>query len=325
MNEQHQAMPDACPIPAGSLLAQLDDELETVVPLAVGATCKVWRLNGIRRSYALRVMGGRKPNCSIPIEVDLRASLTANGAAIPRPLADSSQLPKLAPGFAWMLDAFAPGEHPPRGQLGEQACRNLGQTLAALHKLPATNFRPVVRLDQGTFAGRESAPVKGLSARFSDPLPPDRTTLASNPAVQADPELCDQLWPLVARLREEAEHSKPAVCHTDLHERQFLVHQRRLSALLDLGDAIIADPRWDFGSLFYFHGHKVLAETLHGYTDDNHEMKNLAADAQLFSVGIALHHASRSRLPGKGHRLPVAISHIRRILADPMVTGRVAS
>jgi len=105
-----------------------------------------------------------------------------------------------------------------------------------------------------------------------------------------------------------------ALCHTDLHERQIICRRRRLAALIDFGDATIADPRWDFGSILYFHGPRVLEAALGGYSSDSMLRQKFAADAGFFSAGIALHHAYRSATPGRAHRLGVAVAHLRGLL-----------
>ena len=220
---------------------------------------------------------------------------------------------------------FCTWRAPGRAQLGEQACRDLGRTLAALHKLPATGFGPAVRLDHGRLVGNERSPVAGLLARFSHPLPPDRKALAANPAVQAIPDLRDPLWPLILRVREAvADQSRLSATPIFMSANSSFTGTAFRHCWISATSS--SPTRAGISDLYFkFHGPKVLAETLHGYINDKHQKKNLATDARLFSLGIALHHAFTLKVSCKAHRLPVAISHLKHILTDPMVAGRTAS
>jgi hypothetical protein len=62
----------------------------------------------------------------------------------------------------------------------------------------------------------------------------------------------------------------------------------------------------------YFHGKDVFSDVFEAYTGNFASSQSSTDIAASFSVAIAMHHASRSRLPGKQHRLENALNHIRQ-------------
>lgn len=75
-----------------------------------------------------------------------------------------------------------------------------------------------------------------------------------------------------------------------------------------MGETAILDPLCDFGSFCYFHEPESTSALLDGYATGPRR-PDLAL-IKSFSAAIALHLASRSRLPGKAHRLDVAARHV---------------
>lgn len=307
------SLPAPAPDP-DALASALGEPLAGIEPLAKGATCQVWKLTTRRRAYVLRLFSGRPSRTDLPAEIRIRGRMADAGAAVAEPILSSLDRPDLHPGTPWVLDAFVAGSHYARGALASRAAADLGRTLALLHGLPAQAFGVPAPGPAGGFRGSAATAIAGLHTRFEDPLPAEPQALAAHPAVQAAPDLAGRLQPLLQRVRDEVSQRKGVLCHADLHERQFICRDGRLAALIDFGDATIADPRWDFASLLYFHGPEILAAVLTGYTEDPARRRQLGADAVLFSLGIALHHAARSRHPGRGHRLAVATAYLRRAL-----------
>ena len=189
--------------------------------------------------------------------------------------------------------------------------RDLGGTLAILHGLPAVGHGTPLRPTEEGFAAPQSTARAGLLARFDDPLPRD---LADHAIAKSAPDLIDALAAPLAALRHKAETGRPVLCHSDLHEGQMICRGGRLAALIDFGEAALLDRRWDFASFCYFHGPDSLVPVVEGYSGDPETRHALFEDARLFSLGIALHHATRARLPGKAHRLAVAGDYLRRLL-----------
>ncbi|MHA1128170.1 MAG: phosphotransferase family protein [Alphaproteobacteria bacterium] len=164
----------------------------------------------------------------------------------------------------------------------------------------------VPKLTGSTVSGNQDTALAGLNTRFADPL------LVNSPTFEVSPELLRQTVPYLVGVRETISSTNGVICHSDLHERQLIVSNRNLAALIDFGDATICDYRWDFGSLLYFHGLSVLEKVVGAYNPNN--QNQLITDAHLFSLGIAMHHAARSVLPEKSHRLKVATVHLQRTL-----------
>ena len=98
----------------------------------------------------------------------------------------------------------------------------------------------------------------------------------------------------------------PAVIHSDLHERQLLQHDDRLTAVLDFNDAIVGRREWDFGSYLYFHGDTCLSDLVEGYTSDSDEKRSLTDQANLAAILIALHHGNRGVVLQRPHRVEAA-------------------
>lgn len=282
------------------------------MPLAKGSTADVCRLIGRKRRYVLRILRHRSPHCALDIECHLRRELKAKGFAVAAPLMSSLEVGELPSARAWVLDEFIPGSHPARGRIPIQASRKLGSLLKALHTLPAVGFGKPGRLQDATIVADETQPIDGVSARFHNPLPQDDAALRAHPLIVAAPNLALFVGEALARIGTRLAERRTAVCHTDLHERQILCAGNELAALLDFGDASLLDPNWDLGSIYYFHGDATLKEVVRGYTRNTDQAAELSVDAQLFSIGIAMHHASRALLPGKAHRRQVALDHVER-------------
>ena len=207
-----------------------------------------------------------------------------------------------------LFRSFMAGEHPDRGDLHRQTCLDLGKTLAVLHRIPVTGFG-TPRLAGSTISGAQDNVFEGLATRFANPLPID-----APPAFEISPELWQKMLPYLMKISEIISTGSGVLCHSDLHDRQIIVVNNHLAALIDFGDATICDYRWDFGSLLYFHGPRVLADTIEGYEPDTLLQAKLITAAHLFSVGIAMHIGARSVLPGRGHRLKVATVHLNKTL-----------
>ena len=203
------------------------------------------------------------------------------------------------------------GHHPPRGRLPRPVCARLGETLAALHSIPAEMFGRPSDVAPETVTGCKTDPLEGVAQRFENPIPETWADRYTHPLMAEAPELSADI---LARLRDvsnHVRHGRSAVCHTDLHERQLICADYELLALIDFGEATVLDPHWDLGSVLYFHGAEDFAAVHEAYAGAGSGLQACADTVASFSVAIAMHHASRSRLPGKAHRLERAVAHIR--------------
>ena len=239
----------------------------------------------------------------------IRDRLSALGVPVGRTLASAVDHPGLFGGAEWMLDARLSGTHPQRGAIPAEALRGLGAALAALHEIEADGWGPLVRMDGEVATGCSATPVAGLGRRFDLPLNAEDAEALEGRIRAVDRALALVVSRVVAWLHDLSA-SGQVLCHTDLHERNILVADGRLTGLIDFGDMTVAPPAWDLGSIRYFHGSEALATVLEGYARDD---AALAEDAVRASAAIALHHAVRSRLPGKHHRLVVAVDYLGRL------------
>ena len=285
--------------------------------IAKGSSCEVWKLTAGGQAFALRVFSGRRNGCSPETEAAIRQSLWSEGGAVVPCHASSGNVADITIGADWSLDAFVEGFTYQRGQLPASVCVAVGKTLAGLHRLPTRCFGPPAVAANGTFQGREVSPIAGVNARFEQALPCGDVAIAQNPLIAAAPEMKAAVGLAVRKIFDLLDGGANGICHTDLHERQLICVDGRLAALIDFGDAMIGDIRWDLASFFYFHGEDALDHLLEGYYGgEPGERDVIAKQARLFSFAIALHHASRSRIPGKEHRLAVALRHVRRLMTD---------
>lgn len=197
-------------------------------------------------------------------------------------------------------------------------CQDLGALLASLQGLPVVGHGLLQDRDD-VLVGQTSDPVAGLLTRLQDPWPFTPFPLQEHPIAAAAPDLITRLTPLASLLEAVARGSRP-VClnHTDLHERQVLITEGRLAALLDFGDATIGPPAWDIASFAYFHGWRLAHYVLMGLTDEEKARQDLLANARAFAVLIALHHASRSVTLRQPSRMHSAVRFLRQLLNDDL-------
>lgn len=279
----------------------LGEVITGTIPLENGVTSEVYRLETQQNTYLLKCLTGRPPACDPALDSHIRRAMLGKEARVAAPVLQ---------GHGWTLDAYVQGTHPVRGNIPAKACLDLGKTLAALHALPARGYGSPKLGTDGAIHGEEASPNSGLLTRFTNPLPVGLEALSQHPTCRENPALIDVLPPYLTEIRQKMASAPVAICHSDLHERQIILAGDRLAALIDFGEATVADPRWDMASLLYFHGPQALQDTLAGYGGPC----NLFRDAHLFSLGVAMHHAARSTIAGKGHRLNTASVHLHDTL-----------
>ncbi|WP_185962033.1 aminoglycoside phosphotransferase family protein [Palleronia caenipelagi] len=305
MEEAEQVLRDARAVlnPAGISVARVSF-------VASGATAQVWKLESASKTWALRIVTGNR-GAEDQVGYAIRRELFDRGGHVAEPVLTSAELQPIA-GRDWSLDRFIHGVHPARGCLPDRAAVQLGQTLSLLHHLPARGFGRPSGMAEGTAIGPCEAPMDGVRHRFENPLPECWPRGYTHPLLTRLPELRDQILSRLARVTERVQQGHGVLCHSDLHERQFICSGDDLGALIDFGDVTLMDQHWDLGSLLYFHGPEICGKVLRGYGATQICPDMVAS----FSIAVAMHHASRARLPGKEHRFDVAAKYIRRLLSD---------
>lgn len=295
---------------ARSALNDLGFAIERTEFLARGATSTSWRLDAAGVSFVFRkidddrVLDGK-------IDSFIRRNLIENGARIAAPVLNSDEVGLCIDGSRWSLDRFVRGVHPERGRMPSEAARQLGETLAVLHDIPVDGFGRPEKLTNGVVVGLKSTPIQGVMQRFENPLPETWEPGFEHPIFGVMPTLRKQIDSHLREVSRQIKLGTCAMCHTDLHERQLICDEDNLIALIDFGEAAILDRYWDLGSALYFHGWQTFKTILDGYLKRSKEDQPRAEMAVSFSIAVAMHHASRSRLQGKGHRLRYATRHVR--------------
>lgn len=300
-------------IDTNAIAAVIGETYVSIEALESGANSDVWRLTTNRGVYVLRCLHERPASNSIAVDIGIRNFVLSAGGNVADPVTSSLDFPEVMGGTDWLLDKYVEGKHPLRGCVETEVCHGIGQTLKLLHNLPVLGFGVPSLNAANTYVGSENSPISGLNTRFDNPLPKEENIL-SGPISMAAPELIGSIIPNLIKIRSLMSKTKGVICHSDLHELQFIIQNHSLAALIDFGDSTINDYRWDFGSLLYFHGPRVLKDVVEGYTEGASSRQELFGDAHLFSIGIAMHQASRSQLPGKSHRLQVAVDHLEQTL-----------
>lgn len=292
----------------------LDETFISVEFLTQGSDKQVWHLKSNQNEYALRILSGRTSIELCAIEFQIRNKLANNHAKVAQPILISSEHPEITNKTDWVLDQYVKGSHPKRAALSPKTCADIGRSLAVLHGLKISGVGKPENIKHSVITACNNDPITALLTRFDNPLPVSGGDWKQHPIHAKRPDIIPRIQPYILEIRSELNKAQPVLCHSDLHERQMMCHDGELKALLDFDDMTIANPRWDFASLYYFHTSNTLDKTLNAYTNDKTMRSVLHNGAILFSLGIALHHASRSRLKGKEHRFMVACNHISKTL-----------
>ncbi len=193
-------------------------------------------------------------------------------------------------------------------------CARLGETLAALHEISADMFGRPATVSSQTVIGSKTNPLDGVAQRFENPLPDTWADDFLHPMLSEDPELTAGILARLHEVSEQIRQGHSVLCHSDLHEKQMICTDTDLAALVDFGEATLLDRHWELGSVLYFHGKENFSSVYDAYNGSGFGRQTSLEVAESFSIAIAMHHASRSRLPGKAHRLAKAADHIRKII-----------
>ena len=125
---------------ATALLSHLGEKLNNIDYLTSGATCSVWKVQSIRRTYALRIIEANERVLDGELDTFVRAEIASAGGRVVQPILNSHEYKTLFDGKRWSLDTFVNGTHPERGLLSGNICRQLGEALAVIHDLQIQNF-----------------------------------------------------------------------------------------------------------------------------------------------------------------------------------------
>lgn len=291
---------------ARQVSAAIDEQHETTELVERGSTSTVFRVRTRQNEYILRVATPRDgKSASFESDYAIRRLLWEADQPVAMPIATDQSTDIEAP-ESWALDELREGTHPVRGRISSNISMELGRMLRHLHGIFAIGYGQLEDTRQ-RLAGRSRTPEEGMLSRFEAPWPFGGSPLSDHPAVQKSPALLRLLATLEpALISFVRDGATPAVIHSDLHERQLLQHDDRLTAVLDFNDAIVGRREWDFGSYLYFHGDACLSDLLDGYTSDPDERRSLSDQANLAAILIALHHGNRGVVLQRPHRIEAA-------------------
>lgn len=291
---------------AGQVIAAIGEQHESTQLVEQGSTSTVFRIATRQNDYILRVATPREGKSpSFESDYAIRRVLCEVNLPVAKPIA-TDQLIDIETREHWALDEFREGTHPVRGMVSSNISIELGRLLRQLHDLPASGYGQLVDTRQ-RLSGRSKTPEEGMLSRFEEPWPFGSSPLSDHPAVRMSPVLSEPLAAMEPQLVSFVrDGNTPVVIHSDLHERQLLQHDNRLTAVLDFNDAIVGRCEWDFGSYLYFHGDACLSDLVDGYTSDSDEKRSLINQANLAAILIALHHGNRGVVLQRPHRIEAA-------------------
>lgn len=268
----------------------------------------VYRLVTQDGSFALRLAEAGEGGPRFELDAGVRERL---GAGSPQILKTSSSH-KVAGVPFWSLDAWCDGKQPERGNIPAPVSRMLGELLLRLHALPCKGYGRL-KDNRDELTGEADTLQAGLESRFQEPFIFD-SDWREHPVARAAPALLSQLSgrePEVRALLDSAAapDAPRSVLHSDLHEGQILIHEGKLAALLDFGDATAGPPALDLASFAYFHGVDALGDLLAGYGDT----PELRHHIDLYTLLIALHHISHAYILERPSRRSFAVQRIKAI------------
>lgn len=289
-------------------------KLESTKLIGSGSWSEVWIADTSAGRVVVRFL--RPKNGTMPrmvFETALRRKLHQDGIRVAKPVATSRDFPQRVHQKPWIIDDYLAGDTYPRGEIPKRACVDLANVLSHLHNIEGLGFG--LPHDSAEFKGTEDTIQYGLTTRFDNPWPFGVLSLDEHPISEAgNKPVLDRLNNLRPELESELQDSLSRVVHTDLHEGHIICTGEQLSGLIDFGDAMIGDPAWDFASLYYFHGERVLNTVLGAYESNGISGSTLRHRATLFSACIACHHAMRSKRLNKPHRMSAALAHLEKSL-----------
>jgi Ser/Thr protein kinase RdoA (MazF antagonist) len=247
--------------------------------LGSGVSAQVWRAARQGQQVVLRVGNLREP-ARMRADATIRRGLLAAGARVAEPLEVG-----IWNGVEFALDEWVAGFHASLEALPKSVCQELGETLGTLHALPCSEYGLLENRDDA-LVGIARTPRDGLLSRLSQPFPLSK--LEENAVTWQAPDVLPHLRALESELGAVLGTEPFVVNHSDLHGKQILVRDAKLTALLDFGDAVIGPRVWDGASFAYFQGWDRTAWLFEGYGTAD------MAATKRFCVVLCLHHLNRA-------------------------------
>lgn len=283
----------------GKLVAEQHSDL---AHLPVRSAAEGWDNLIFRLGDDLSVRLPRRIEGAALIENEQRwvPELVTAGLPLPTSCALRTGRPGCGYPWAWSIGAWLPGSIAAVTPTADPAAaaRTLGEFVGALHR-PAPDDAPLNAYRGVSLADRDPIFDRGLAA------------LASVDSVDADTVDVAALRAAWDRLTAATPWDRPPVwLHGDLHPGNLLVHEGRLSAVIDWGDVTSGDPATDLASawmLLPVEHHGTFRAAAGGV--DEATWQRAAAWAIAFSLAI---------LTGTGpseHLRPVAHRTLATVLA----------
>lgn len=250
------------------------------------------------------------------LAVDRTASRAASTAGIPTPAVLHVDLTRSHVPFDLELLAIAEGEPLAPDAAGDAARRDLGRTLAGLHRVTGEGW--------GLLDPTSDTP-RGLHASWTEYVHVNLDAHLSGCA--ADGSLASsEIDAVAAAFREAApalRDAPRALCHGDLGAPNVLTNAGTITALLDWEDALIGDPIFDLAGWGTFIGHHERRGTLlAGYAERAPLPDDFEVRYWIYAVRILLAktvhrrrfgYAATDRIPA-GDRLRPAIAALAAAL-----------
>lgn len=189
----------------------------------------------------------------------------------------------------------------------------LGDLLADLHRLPVTDFGPLVDGDSTELTeltGIAPTVEDGIRARWSLARawpfegPPTPSPLDDHPVTAHVPDLVATIEANGAAILAAGSSGPIGLVHADLHNEHLLVDDNgRLAAVLDFGHAFIGATAWDAASLLWYYDDRDVAELAARLDGD---AARFVADGRLLAVALGLY-----KLAKNGPK-PTIVDRLRR-------------
>ena len=199
--------------------------------LEAGSQANAWLLSRDNNRPVLRVA---KDHGDLGLIADLRIRNALAGFNFVPCNRDSGQT---LDGKAWLIDEYVSGRHPDRGGISETTTRQIGIALGDLHQLPVSGWGQI-EPRESNLCGSAKTAWEGLFTRFDLGLDRDDLDATTRRVLSEHPKLSSSSATLLKELKDVLTLARPAVCHTDLHEKQIFVESDNLS-----GDHRFREPR----------------------------------------------------------------------------------
>ena len=271
----------------------LGTSIDQQILLGRGATSEAWQVGIGNDDFVVRFIPiGTKRPVTYQSEFTILRLLRAQGYNVPKPVLNSAECQQILPNVPepWAVTGLIDGSAILKEQLPQQAAKELGAMLAAIHTLPVKHFGRLAE-QPGELCGLQSDPLMGTKARWCHAAlwPLDGSMLEAHPIATMLSHLIGELQQMQMELMDAVQAENVVLTHSDLHGEHIFVKDQQLAGIIDFGVAFIGNPAWDFASLAFSHGWSVVEDVLTGYTNSAEQRSYLLNNTQKLALAVSLY------------------------------------